>query len=141
MRSARVTLTGHTIQPSQIQDPSEIPRSGAQFEGRSLKGLVDVFCGTLPGDTDALPAAKELLGTAVDTGGLSNADYIYTQVSKLYGGVDLPSFQSPAGNSVKSLVFVSGSDQGGYGAFHIEGNTQADFDRFVLDSLTSSGDY
>jgi hypothetical protein len=28
-----------------------------------------------------------------------------------------------------------------YGAFHIQGKTQTDFDRIVLDSLNSSGDY
>jgi hypothetical protein len=103
---------------------------------------VDVFCGTLLGDIDAQPAAKELLGTALDTGGLSNADYIYNQVSALYGGVQLPSFQSPSGNNVKSLVFVSGSAQGGFGAFHIgNGETQAPFDRIVTDSLNVSGGY
>lgn len=141
MASARVTITGQTIDPSQIQHPSEIPPSGAQFAGRSSNGIVDVYNGTVPGDTDAQPSAKELLGTAVDTGGLSNADYIYSQVSALYGGVDLPEFQSPSGNHVKALAFVSGSNQGSYGAFHIEGSTQADFDRIVIDSLNSSGNY
>jgi hypothetical protein len=73
---------------------------------------------------------------------LSNADYIYTQVAKLYGNASLPDFQNTAGNTVKSLVFVSGSAQGGYGAFHIgDGSTQAAFDRIVVDSLTLSGNY
>src|SRR6266852_4491080 len=69
MARARVTITGHTIDPSQIQDPSEIPPSGAQFAGSSAKRMVDVYYGTVSGDTDAQPAAKELLGTAADTGG------------------------------------------------------------------------
>src|SRR5215471_8665880 len=131
----------HTIDPTQIQNPSEIPPQGSQSLGSSSQGLVDVYFGTLAGDIDAHPSAKELLGTAPDTGSLSNADYIYKQVSAVYGGVDLPSFQSPSGNSVKSLVFVSGSSQGGYGAFHIEGTSQADFDRIVVDSLNVSGSY
>lgn len=131
----------HTIDPTQIQNPSQIPPQGSQFSGSSPQGLADVYFGTLRGDIDAQPAAKELLGTAPDTGSQSNADYIYKQVSALYGGVDLPSFQSPSGNSVKSLLFVSGSTQGGYGAFHIEGNSQADFDRIVVDSLNVSGSY
>jgi hypothetical protein len=130
-----------TMDPTQIQNPSQIPPQGSQFSGSSPQGLVDVYFGTLPGDIDAQPAAKELLGTAPDTGSQSNADYIYKQVSAVYGGVDLPSFQSPSGNSIKSLVFVSGSTQGGYGAFHIEGNSQADFDRIVVDSLNVSGSY
>lgn len=128
-----------TIDPTQIQNPSEIPPSGSNFVGLSAQGLVDVFSGTLPGDIDAQPSAKELLETALGTGPLSNADYIYKQVSALYGGADLPSFQSPSGNNVKSVVFVSGSDQGSYGAFHIQGATQADFDRIVVDSLNASG--
>lgn len=126
MASARVTVTGHTIDPSQIQDPSEIPPSGAQFAGRSANGIVDVYTGTLAGDTDAQPSAKELLGTAVDTGALSNADYIYSNVSALYGGVDLPNFKSPSGNNVRSVAFVSGSNQGGYGAFHLNGKAQTE---------------
>jgi len=130
-----------TIDPTQIQNPSQIPPPGSQFSGSSPQGLVDVYFGTLPGDIDAQPAAKELLGTAPDTGSQSNADYIYKQVSAVYGSVDLPSFQSPSGHTVKSLVFVSGSTQGGYGAFHIEGNSQADFDRIVVDSLNVSGSY
>jgi hypothetical protein len=140
MAKSKKTLAD-TIDPTQIQDPSQIPPRGSQFAGLSPQGLVDVYFGTLPGDIDAQPSAKELLGTAPDTGSQSNADYIYKQVSALYGGVDLPTFQSPSGNSVKSLVFVSGSTQGGYGAFHIEGNSQADFDRIVVDSLNVSGSY
>ena len=129
-----------TIDPSQIANSADIPPQGAVFAGTS-PGLVEVYFGTLPGDTDAAPAAKELLGTALDTGSEVNADYIYNQVSALYGNVQLPAFQSPlSGNSVKSMVFVSGSAQGGYGAFHISG-TQADFDRIVVDSLDASGRY
>ncbi|HWZ97544.1 MAG TPA: hypothetical protein VN025_07275 [Candidatus Dormibacteraeota bacterium] len=130
-----------TIDPTQIQDPSGIPPAGSQFIGLSLQGLVDVYRGTLPGDVDAAPSANELSGPAPNTANVSNADYIYTQVAALYAGADLPSFQSPSGNSVKSLVFVSGSSQGGYGAFHISDGVQADFDRIVVDSLTSSGNY
>jgi hypothetical protein len=128
-----------TIDPSQIASAAGIPPQGAGLAGLST-GLVEVYSGTLAGDTDAQPAAKELLGTALDTGTDSNADYIYKQVSKLYGGVELPLFQSPAGNNVKALVFVSGSAQGGYGAFHFPG-TQAEFDRIVVDSLNVSGSY
>jgi hypothetical protein len=131
---------GLTIDPTQISSPSEIPPPGADPTGLSPQGLVEVYAGTLAGDTDALPAAKELLGPALDTGGLSNADYIYNQVSALYGEKQLPDFQSPAGNKVKSLVFVSGSGQGGFGAFHISGS-QAEFDRIVVDSLDASGSY
>jgi len=131
---------GLTIDPTQISGPSEIPPPGADLAGLSSQGLVEVYSGTLLGDTDALPAAKELLGTALDTGGASNADYIYNQVSALYGGAQLPDLQSPSRNNVKSLVFVSGSGQGGYGAFHISG-TQAEFDRIVVDSLDASGSY
>jgi hypothetical protein len=130
-----------TIDPRQIQDPSQIPPPGRQFTGSSQKGLVDVYCGTLAGDIDAQPAARELLDTSLDTRSLSNADYIYTQVANLYGGADLPSVQSPSGNNVKSVVFVSGSTQGGYGAFHLTDNNQADFDRIVVDSLNASGNY
>ncbi|MDE2588938.1 MAG: hypothetical protein KGL95_04660, partial [Patescibacteria group bacterium] len=129
-----------TTDPTLIQDPTKIPPSGAQFVGLSSQAQVDVYCGTIPMDTDAQPAAKELLDTSLDTGGLSNADYIYNQVSALYGGNPLPSFKSPSGNDVKSIVFVSGSNQGGYGAFHIW-TTQTDFDRIVVDSLTISGSY
>src|SRR5260370_15230875 len=88
-----------TIDPTSIQDPSQIPPPGSPFAGQSVQGLVDVYSGTLAGDVDAQPAAKELLGTAPDTGGLVNADYIYKQVSALYGGVDLPDLQSPSGNT------------------------------------------
>src|SRR5258707_8833016 len=100
-----------TIDPGQITTASQIPPPGAQPVGVSSQGLVEVYCGTLLGDIDAQPAAKELLGTSLDTGGLANADYIYNQVSALYGGVQLPDFQSPSGNgnNVKSLVFISGS--------------------------------
>ena len=129
-----------TIDPTQIQNAAGIPPQGANLAGLSPKGLVEVYSGTLSGDIDAQPAAKELLETALDTGGLSNADYIYTQVSALYGGKQLPDFQSKSGNKVKSLVFVSGSAQGGYGAFHFPG-TQAEFDRIVVDSLDVSGNY
>src|SRR5712692_9219982 len=121
---------GRTIDPAQIQSASQIPPPGAQIVGLSPQGQVDVYCGTLLGDIDAQPAAKELLGTALDTGGLSNADYIYDQVSALYGGAQLPDFQSSSGNNLKSLVFISGSGRGGYGAFHFP-RTQADFDRIV----------
>ena len=130
-----------TPDPSQIQNASQIPPQGSVFAGLSPQGLVDVYFGTLPGDIDAQPAAKELLGIAPDTAALSNADYIYQQVAALYGGADLPAFQSPSGNSVKSVVFVSGSAQGGYGAFHISGASQADFDRIVVDSLNVAGSY
>ena len=128
-----------TIDPTQIQSPSQIPTPGSNFVGSS--GLVDVYSGTLPGDVDAQPSAKELLGTTPDTGPLSNAEYIYKQVSALYGGADLPDFRSPSGRNVKAVVFVSGSSQGSYGAFHIEGVTQADFDRIVVDSVNASGSY
>jgi len=130
-----------TTDPSQIQDPTQIPPAGSQFAGQSANQLVDVYYGTLPGDLDAQPSAKELLGTSPDTGGLSNADYIYSQVAALYGGADLPTLQSPSGNNVKSVVFVSGSSQGGYGAFHLQTGNQTDFDRIVVDSLTASGSY
>jgi hypothetical protein len=130
-----------TMDPTQIQDPKQIPPPGSQFAGQSVQGLVDVYSGTLPGDVDAQPSAKELLGTGPDTGGLTNADYIYKQVSALYGGVELPDFQSPSGKNVKSVVFVSGSSQGSYGAFHLQTGNQADFDRIVVDSLNASGSY
>lgn len=131
-----------TIDPTQIQSASQIPPVGALYAGLSSHGEVDVYCGTLSGDVDAQPAAQELLNTAPDTGGGANADYIYNQVSAIYGGPQLPSLQSPSGNNVKSLVFVSGSNQGGYGAFHIgDGSDQTDFDRIAVDSLTVSGNY
>jgi hypothetical protein len=130
-----------TVDPTQIPDASQIPPAGALYLGLSSQGLVDIYCGTLPGDLDAAQAAKELLGTGLDTAGLSNADYIYRQTSALYGpGAELPDFRSPSGKNVKSLVFVSGSSQGAYGAFHFPG-TQADFDRIVVDSLNTSGSY
>ncbi len=135
-----MAMKGRTIDPTQIPNASEIPPSGAQPVGLSAQGLVDVYCGTLLGDIDAQPAAKELLGAALDTGGLSNADYVCNQVSALYGGAQLPNLQRSSGDTVRSLIFVSGSDQGGYGAFHYPG-TQADFDRIVVDSLNVSGSY
>ncbi len=138
-RAQMARLTS-TVDPAQISGPSEIPPPGAEFTGLSSQGQVDVYSGTLPGDVDAQPAAKELLGTSLNSGGVSNADYIYNQVSALYGSVQLPAFASPSGNNVKSLVFVSGSAQGGYGAFHFPG-TQAEFDRIVVDSLDASGSY
>jgi hypothetical protein len=132
----------NTIDPQQITSASQIPPPNAQAVGLSPQGLVEVSCGTIPGDIDAQPAAKELLASAAGTGGLSNADYIYRQVSAIYGGADLPTIQSPSGNSVRSLVFVSGSPRGGFGAFHIgNGATQAQFDRIVSDSLNASGNY
>src|SRR5260370_1930824 len=137
---AQMAKLGRTIDPGQITGGSKIPHPGADLDGLSSRGLLDVYYVTLLGDTDAPPSAKELLGTALDSGGLSNADYIYNQVSALYGGVQLPAFQSPSGNNVKSLVFVSGSAQGSYGAFHFPG-TQAAFDRIVVDSLNASGNY
>jgi len=134
-------MTNATIDPAQIVAASQIPPAGAQRVGLSAKGLVDVFCGTLPGDIDALPSSRELLASAPPNGGLANADYIYNQVSALYAGVQLPDFQSPSGDTVKSVVFVSGSaQQPNYGAFHIPG-TQADFDRIVCDSMNASGNY
>ena len=137
---AQMARHGRTVDPTQITSVSEIPPRGAGFVGLSSQGLVEVYSGTLLGDTDAQPAAKELLGTALNTGGVSNGEYIYNQVSALYGKAQLPTFQSPSRNNVKSLVFVSGSGQGGYGAFHISG-AQADFDRIVVDSLDASGSY
>jgi hypothetical protein len=138
-RAQMARLTS-TVDPKQINGPTDIPSPGAEFTGLSSQGQVDVYSGTLPGDVDAQPAAKEFLGTSLNTRGVSNADYIYNQVSALYGGVQLPPFASPSGNNVKSLVFISGSAQGGYGAFHFPG-TQADFDRIVVDSLDASGSY
>lgn len=129
-----------TIDPTQLTEPSQIPPSGSRFVGSSPCGLADVFSGTLTGDVDAPRAAQELLATESNTGGLANADYIYNQLSALYGGAQLPDFRSPSGNTVKSVVFVSGSRRGTYGAFHIPG-TQAGFDRIVVDSLNVSGRY
>ena len=132
---------GRTLDPRQIREPSEIPPTHAVIAGLSPDGVVDVYYGTLAGDADAQPAAKELLGPALDTGGLANADYIYKQVSALYNGVDLPAFESRPGTTVKALVFVSGSAKGSYGAFHINGQIQTDFDKIVVDSLEASGTY
>jgi len=101
---------------------------------------VAVYNGTITSDIDAKPAAQELLATAPDTGGVANADFIYKQVMALFAGGPLPDIQSPNGNTVKSVVFCSGSPQGGYGAFHFPG-TQQDFDRIVVDSLDASGNY
>ncbi len=140
-KSARVPAKpAHTIDPQQIRTPSQIPPPGSQFQGTSPQGSVDVYYGTIAGDIDAKPAAAELLATAPDTGGLANAEYIYNQVSALYGKVQLPEFQSPSGKTVRSLIFVSGSKQGGYGAFHLS-SSQTDFDKIVVDSLNSTGDY
>ena len=131
-----------TIDPASITSAAEIPPKGSQFQGTSPQGLIDVYNGTLAGDIDAQSAAKELLVPSSDTGGLANAEYIYNQVSALYGGPQLPAFQSPAGKSVKSVIFVSGSkkDRGGYGAFHLS-SSQTDFDKIVIDSLNASGNY
>src|SRR5260370_24735059 len=96
-----------TIDPQQINDPSEIPPQGAHPVGLSPQGLVDVYCGTIPGDTGAQPAAKELLGPAPDTGGLANADYIYTQVSKLHGRGRPPHIHRASGKQYKTLVCLS----------------------------------
>jgi hypothetical protein len=74
-----------TIDPQQINDPAEIPPQGAHPVGLSPQGLVDVYCGTIPGDTGAQPSAKELLGPAPDTGGLANADYIYKSRNSMAG--------------------------------------------------------
>lgn len=125
-----------TLDPSQIQDPSHIPPPGAHHVGISPGASADVYCGTLVGDIDASPSAQELLSPSPDTGGQSNADYVYDQVSKLYGGIQLPEIAG----SANSVVLVSGSGQRGYGAFHM-GNTQADLDRIVVDSRTTSGSY
>ncbi len=128
-----------SIDPTQIRRPAQIPPRGSQAVGVSSQGLVAVYCGTIPGDTDAQRAAKELLDTSPDTGRLSNADYVYRQLSALYKA-ELPGFQSSLVANVVSVAFVSGSSQGGYGAFHIPGS-QTDFDRVVLDSLNASGTY
>src|SRR5260370_13048872 len=95
-----------TLDPAQIQSASDIPPPGAQPVGLSSEGLVDIYCGTLIGDIDAQPAAKELLGTAPDTRGLSNADYIYKTLSALYGNASLPDLQSPPWRTVNALLFV-----------------------------------
>ncbi|MHB2017778.1 MAG: hypothetical protein ACYCW6_12590 [Candidatus Xenobia bacterium] len=125
---------------SGIQGSSDIPPDGAVYLGRSPEGQADVYQGTLQGDIDAAPSAKELLAPAPEGGG-SNVDYVYDSLSKLYGGLQLPTFQSPNGDNVKSLVFVSGSAQGPYGAFHINDSDQAHFDRIVVDSINATGNY
>ncbi len=132
-------MPGQTVDPTQISRASQIPPSGAVDLDVSARGWVSVHYGTLPGDSDAKPAARELLGIGPDTGGLSNADYIYNRIAALYGA-DLPALRNSAGQDVKALVFVSGSSQGPYGAFHFPG-TQQDLDRIVLDSVASSGTY
>lgn len=139
-KSAAKRAGGQTIDPSQITSASQIPPPGSQFVGTSPNSLVDVFEGTLKGDIDAAPAAKELLTTSPDTGGKVNAEYIYTQLEALYGNVQLPTQTSSSGKTVRAIVFVSGSAKGGYGAFHLS-SSQTDFDRIVVDSLASSGDY
>lgn len=141
MKAAKKAHVKATIDPTQIQNSAGIPPAHSQFVGLSLQKQVDIYNGTVHGDVDAVPAAEELRAAAPGTPNASNADYIYAQVGALFGKVDLPSFQSPSGNSVKSLVFVSGSTQGGYGAFHIDDAGQASFDRIVVDSLTASGEY
>jgi hypothetical protein len=127
-----------TTDPNDIRTPAEIPPRGCVHVGLSPAGLVDIYSGTLSGDVDALPAAQELLSSAPDTGSLSNADYVYDTLSRLYGGIELADLQS-SGTNVKSVAFVSGSGQGPYGAFHM--GSSPDFDRVVLDSLTASGNY
>jgi hypothetical protein len=141
MKAPKAARSSTTIDPTQIQNSAGIPPAHSEFAGISLQKLVDVYNGTLRGDVDAVPAAEELRADAPGLQNTSNADYVYTQVSALYGGAELPSFQGPSGNSVKSLIFVSGSTQGGYGAFHIDDGAQANFDRIVVDSLTVSGEY
>jgi hypothetical protein len=130
-----------TIDPTSIQGSSGIPPTGAVFVGVSPQDQVSIYHGTVAGDVDAAPSAQELLKTAPDTGGLTNADYIYSQISKLNGGVQLPVFTDPNGNQVKSLIYVSGSSQGPYGAFHIDDAGQTGFDKIVVDSLNASGNY
>lgn len=130
-----------TIDPTQIQGSSGIPPAGAVYVGLSPQDQVSIYHGTVAGDTDAAPSAQELLKAAPDTGGLSNADYIYNQISKLNGGAQLPVFTDPNGNQVKSLIYVSGSSQGPYGAFHIDDAGQVGFDKIVVDSLNAAGNY
>jgi hypothetical protein len=143
--NSKANAVSATIDPTQIQDPSQIPPQGANYDGLSPQGLVDVYSGTLSGDIDASPSAQELLQSAPDTGGLANADYVYDSLSRLYSGAQLPTFQSPSGNNVKAIVFDSGSSQGPYGAFHIEGTQTAgndpSFNRIVVDSINASGNY
>ena len=136
----------HTVDPTRISSSSEIPPAHANHLKSSARGWVDVYCGTLPGDIDAPPAANELLAIGPDTGGLANADYIYNRIASLYGA-DLPTQRSPSGADVKALVFVSGSRTGAYGAFHFPAmeadsrSTVLDLDRIVVDSVESSGSY
>src|SRR5215831_1661257 len=106
-----------TVDPARISNASEIPPAHAKHLNPSARGWVDVYCGTLPGDIDAPPAANELLSRGPDTGGLSNADYVYSRISALFDK-KLPSLDDPSGKDVKALVFVSGSRAGAYGAFH-----------------------
>src|SRR5262250_2992916 len=113
MKAAKKAHVTATIDPTQIQNSAGIPPAHSQFVGLSLQKQVDIYNGTVHGDVDAIPAAEELRAAAPGTPKVSNADFIYTQVSALYGKVDLPNFQSPSGNTVKSLIFVSGSAQGG----------------------------
>jgi hypothetical protein len=104
-----------------------------------MQGFVDVYFGTVAHDVDAHPAAQELFAVAPDTGGMANADYVYAQLAQLYG-TQLLEVTSPSGNNVFFVVFVSGSANGAYGAFHIS-SSQTDFDKIVTDSLTVSGAY
>ena len=139
-------MAAQTVDPARISNASEIPPAHAKHLNRSLRGWVDVYCGTLPGDTDAPPAANELLAIGPNTSGLSNADYVYSQLAALYR-TTLPTLASPSGSDVKALVFVSGSRAGAYGAFHFpndETHSQSavlDLDRIVVDSVESSGSY
>jgi hypothetical protein len=135
-----------TVDPARISNASEIPPAHAQLLKPSARGWVDVYCGTLPGDIDAPPAANELLAIGPNTGGLSNADYVYSKIATLFG-TKLPTLDSPSGRDVKALVFVSGSRAGAYGAFHFPSggahaqNAVLDLDRIVVDSVESSGSY
>jgi hypothetical protein len=76
-----------TTDPRRLPSASEIPPSGSELQGSSAQGIVEVYSGTLAGDVDAQPAAKELLMAAPDTEGLTNAEYVYNRLSALYGGV------------------------------------------------------
>src|SRR5258708_36741449 len=87
-----------TLDPSQIQKPSQIPPPGSQFVGQSAQKLVGVYFGTVAGDANAQPSAKELMGVAPDTGPLSNADYIYKQLSAVAAGADVSAHLRRAGN-------------------------------------------
>ena len=132
-------MAGQTVDPVQISKASQIPPAGALHVDQSARGWVSVYCGPLPGDIDAQPAARELLGIGPDTGQMSNADYIYSRMAALYGA-DLPALGNADAPEVKTLVFVSGSAQGPYGAFHFPGSQQ-ELDRTVIDSVESSGTY